>query len=190
MVDQDKPRKNPLGPTGEAVRHNVKAHRDRLNLGYAELSRRLGDLGRQIPVLGLARIEKGDRRVDADDLVALAAALEVSPATLLLPEPNSPPDQNVVVTTGLAIPAEQVWRWLCAESPVKAFTFNYDDPEGRQAALDTSLAFFGAAWPRWRRDEFARGAQRIAQLERETLGRTVTEFSKKQLEKEISRGDD
>ncbi|MFC9874340.1 helix-turn-helix domain-containing protein [Nocardia salmonicida] len=78
-------KKNPLGPTGETVRANIARHRAGLNLGYAELSRQLEALGRPIPVLGLSRIEKGERRVDADDLMALAVVLDVPPADLLLP---------------------------------------------------------------------------------------------------------
>ena len=48
------------------------ALRERTNLGYAQLSRKLKEAGRAIPELGLRRIEDGDRRVDVDDLAALA----------------------------------------------------------------------------------------------------------------------
>ena len=64
----------------------------------AELSRQLAEMGRQIPPLGLRRIESEDRRVDVDDLVALALALGVSPITLLMPETASRDD--VVKATG------------------------------------------------------------------------------------------
>ena len=75
-----------LGPTGETVRTNIQRLRRARGLGFAELSRELDRLGRTIPPLGLRRIEDGERRVDVDDLVALAAALWVSPVLLLLPE--------------------------------------------------------------------------------------------------------
>ncbi|MDO3647671.1 helix-turn-helix domain-containing protein [Nocardia mangyaensis] len=91
-------KKNPLGPTGETVRANIAHYRAGLNLGYAELSRQLEALGRPIPVLGLSRIEKGERRVDADDLMALAVALNVSVLALLVP-PSSRPDDEVVAAT-------------------------------------------------------------------------------------------
>lgn len=78
-------KRNPLGATGEAVRTNVALLRARKNLTYAELSRKLTAAGRGIPELGLRRIEDGDRRVDVDDLMALAEALEVWPITLLMP---------------------------------------------------------------------------------------------------------
>lgn len=73
----------PLGPTGEAVRANIKKIREEQNLSYAELSRRLAQVSRPMRVQGLRRIEAGERRVDVDDLVALSAALGVVPADLL-----------------------------------------------------------------------------------------------------------
>ena len=74
-----------LGPTGEHVAQTVGKFREARNLGYAALSRRLAALGRKIPPLALRRIEAGERRVDVDDLVALAVALDVTPLALLLP---------------------------------------------------------------------------------------------------------
>lgn len=58
-------------------------------LSYADLSRRLEELERPIPPLGLRHLETGARRIDVDDLVMLAIALEVPPMTLLLP-PDRP----------------------------------------------------------------------------------------------------
>jgi hypothetical protein len=52
---------------------------------FVELSERLSAAGRPIPVLGLRRIERGERRVDVDDLVALAVVFGVSPERLLRP---------------------------------------------------------------------------------------------------------
>jgi transcriptional regulator with XRE-family HTH domain len=88
----------PLGPTGETVRANIVRLRDDKNLTYAELARRTEEAGRPIPVLGLRRIENGERRVDVDDLMALAVALDVSPVTLLMPESTTAAD--VVEVTG------------------------------------------------------------------------------------------
>ena len=61
------------------VIENLKQLRDARRLTYRELADRLAAIGRPIPTLGLSRIEKGTRRVDADDLVALAIALGVNP---------------------------------------------------------------------------------------------------------------
>ncbi|MBF6286919.1 helix-turn-helix domain-containing protein [Nocardia cyriacigeorgica] len=105
-------KRNPLGPTGETVRANVARLRDELRLTYPELSRRLEDLGRPIPVLGLSRIEKGERRVDADDLVALALALGVSPITLLMPATEG--EDDPVEATGTKMGAFSFWEYLGA----------------------------------------------------------------------------
>ena len=88
-------KKSDLGPIGEHVTHTVRKFRKARGLSYAELSRRLADMGREIPSLGLRRIESGERRVDADDLVALALALDVTPLALLLPSPDDGDDRLV-----------------------------------------------------------------------------------------------
>lgn len=62
---------------------NIKRIREGQKITYVELSERLAALGRHIPVLGLRRIERGERRVDVDDLMALAAAFGVEPIRLL-----------------------------------------------------------------------------------------------------------
>ena len=113
-------KRNPLGPTGETLRANVIALRERKNLTYAQLSRKLKAAGRPIPELGLRRIEDGDRRVDVDDLVALAAALEVSPITLLMP---STADADEIAATAVgAVTALRLWQWLAAEMPLAGDT--------------------------------------------------------------------
>lgn len=113
-------KRNPLGPVGEVVCQNVKILREEQNLSLAALSRRLTELaGRTIPTLGLSRIENGERRVDADDLVALAAALGVSPVTLLLPRED--PGKPVPLAENLAAPSWQIaWRWMHGEVPLMA----------------------------------------------------------------------
>lgn len=113
-------KRNPLGQTGEAVRANLQRLRDDKNLGYAQLSRRLEQFGRPIPDLGLRRIESGDRRVDVDDLMALAAVLNVSPASLLMPNLASVTSADLVGVTGWQKPitATVVWRWLTAAQPL------------------------------------------------------------------------
>lgn len=102
-------KKNPLGPTGETVADNIK--RLRGDMQYVKLAALLADLGRPIPTLGLRKIESYERRVDADDLVALAEALGVSPVTLLMPHTNSP--DKTVAATGLgSTTAADLWHWI------------------------------------------------------------------------------
>jgi transcriptional regulator with XRE-family HTH domain len=113
-----------LGPIGVAVATNIERLRESQNLSYAELSRRLDALGRPIAPLGLTRIRERERRVDVDDLVALALALGVSPTTLLLPYSDASAEAGAadgkarVTDGGEQYPLSQVWRWFVAESPI------------------------------------------------------------------------
>lgn len=95
-----------LGPVGARTAAVIREIREQRRLKYAELSRILDGLGRPIPALGLRRIEAGERRVDVDDLVALALALEVSPLRLLLPVETSP-----LVPGGDEYSAGRIWNW-------------------------------------------------------------------------------
>ncbi|MER6361544.1 helix-turn-helix transcriptional regulator [Kitasatospora sp. NPDC001527] len=104
-------KKNPLGPTGEQVRRNVTRIREARGLTKKELSDRTSELGRPIPPLGVSRVEAGTRRVDADDLVVLAVALDVSPSSLLLPLDDAE-DVLVEVTGAGQVPASAAWDWL------------------------------------------------------------------------------
>jgi transcriptional regulator with XRE-family HTH domain len=115
-------KKSDLGPTGVSVSHNVKRLREARRLGYAELSRQLAEIGREIPPLGLRRIESGQRRVDADDLVALAVALDASPIILLMP--NSETGDESVALTGAdgGVETRRLWHWLVAEYPLTGDT--------------------------------------------------------------------
>lgn len=75
------------GGTGLIVRTNIRTLREQHRMTHADLSARLGELGRPIPVPPLRRLEVGDRRVDVDELAAFAAVFGVTPAQLLEPLP-------------------------------------------------------------------------------------------------------
>lgn len=77
--------KTSLGPAGEILRLNIKRIREGQRLTFVELAERLDAVSRPIPVLGLRRIERGERRVDVDDLLALAYAFGVPIVDLLVP---------------------------------------------------------------------------------------------------------
>lgn len=105
-------KKNPLGPTGLTVAANIKRLREEQRLTYVELSHTLSELGRPIPTLGLSRIESGQRRVDADDLMALASALGAAPNILLMP--GGYDDEETTETTGSAkpVPLKSIYYFL------------------------------------------------------------------------------
>lgn len=67
----------PIGPTGDQLRKNLVRLRALRNLTTRGLSEICTRLGRPIPPTGITRIEKGERRVDVDDLLTLASALQV-----------------------------------------------------------------------------------------------------------------
>lgn len=92
-----------LGPLGLAVIDNIKRIRAEQHLSVAALSRRLDEIGRPIAVLGLRRIESGVRRVDVDDLAALADAFSVPIEALM--------DQKVGERY-----RTQCLKWLLAEA--------------------------------------------------------------------------
>ncbi|MEA2202977.1 MAG: hypothetical protein QOI89_3690, partial [Solirubrobacteraceae bacterium] len=73
-----------LGPTGAGVAQRVNELRHARKLTLRDLAGKLRELGRPIQLSALSKIEKGQRRVDTDDLVALALALGVSPDSILL----------------------------------------------------------------------------------------------------------
>lgn len=130
-------KRNPLGPTGEVVRANIHQRREDQNLTYAQLSRRLKtETGRTIPELGLRRIEEGNRRVDTDDLVALAVALKTSPAALLMPVVGDR-TERVPVTGNTKESAEKWWLYLQA------------DPSGASVVGLSPMAFVVNAQPQW-----------------------------------------
>lgn len=132
----------PLGPTGEIVRANIVRCRGRMPV--TELSRKLRDIGRDIPPLGLRRIEEGSRRVDVDDLVAIAVALDVSPATLLVPD--SDVDERLFAYTGIdsAISGRALWNWVTGLWPLPPHP-------------PTPIKFLTRALPSWRLNELAPG---------------------------------
>lgn len=75
----------PLGSAGQQVAANIRRIREARRLTYVELSRLLAETGSSVAVLGLRRIERGERRVDVDDLVALADVLGMRPEMLWAP---------------------------------------------------------------------------------------------------------
>jgi transcriptional regulator with XRE-family HTH domain len=110
----------PIGPTRERVAENVRQLREARGMSLNELSEQLRALGRPLRENGVSKIELGSRRVDVDDLVALAVALDVSPNRLLLTAHASDDSKDMIdlvaggdptVTTATA------WRWACGDEP-------------------------------------------------------------------------
>jgi hypothetical protein len=142
--------KNPLMGSGHVVAENVDRLRVKQNLTFAALAKRLEQIGRPIPTLGLRKIVAKTRRVDVDDLVGLAVALNVSPISLLI-APAETPAHAVPVTGYLPdglVRGDVLWNWLTAQHTLP------QSPEMVAALGPVTRMMFGAyAWPAWIQDE-------------------------------------
>ncbi|WTK98740.1 helix-turn-helix domain-containing protein [Streptomyces sp. NBC_01508] len=114
-----------LGPTGRTVAANVKRLREARGLTLRALSAELRERGRPLSADALNKIENGAhqderavRRVDADDLMALATAFGVGPLALLLPVDTEAQD-TVQVTGTAAVTAHRAWQWGTGVGPVE-----------------------------------------------------------------------
>lgn len=147
------------GPVSRRVVENVKRLRAERGWSLARLSEALTAAGRPILATGLNRLEAGRRRIDVDDLIGLALALDVSPSTLLLPPTV---EGDIELTSAVAVHADVAWSWVRAQGPLD----ERDDPDGharlefQQRALPRPLRAFVAldtpAGRRWLDDEAAR----------------------------------
>lgn len=97
------------GPTAKRVAANVERIRKARQLHQKDLSARLAEVGRPMLSTVISKIERGERRVDVDDLVALALALNVSPSALLLPPTSD--NTAVQLTDTFSIASGTAWDW-------------------------------------------------------------------------------
>jgi hypothetical protein len=163
-----------VGPAGEVLAANIKRVRTAQRLGFAELSRLLADVGRPIPELGLRRIEKDERRVDFDDLLALAYVLEVCPVDLMVSNEAADDDPYQVVPTerlassGRVVPANplgsgSVRDWISGQTVV----LHRVEPPGSIFASPSVVMFDAVRWmPKARR---ASVLKNVLHLEEEDL---------------------
>ncbi len=118
-------------PVGRRVAANIRTLRNARRMSTLRLAARLAELGRPIIATGITKIEANHRRVDVDDLVALALALDVSPNRLLLPgEGGSSHFQTahgmgttsdgseLELTSVVRVPVLDAWQWATGEMPL------------------------------------------------------------------------
>lgn len=108
------------GAVATQVSRNLHELRQIRGMSLAELFARLDRLGRPILSTGLHKIEKGSRRVDVDDLVALAMALNVTPTRLLLPPVADSDGGPVELVPARAVPWEKAWAWASGHEALPA----------------------------------------------------------------------
>lgn len=119
-----------LGPTGRTVAANVKRLRGERGMTLRALSAALREAGRPLSADALNKIENGAedtgpgkggepkpvRRVDVDDLMALAVVLDVPVITLLIPGSIR---GSVRLTGGGEVAGSLAWRWAQGRVPLR-----------------------------------------------------------------------
>ncbi|QNJ90995.1 helix-turn-helix transcriptional regulator [Mycolicibacterium fluoranthenivorans] len=139
-----------IGWAGETVLHNLPRFRALRRMTLMDLAERLDELGRPMSVPTLSAVENGKRRIDVDDLVHLALALDVSPAALLMPPANGLDDSIGNPPSASDYPevrAADWWQWLRSEYPlwagptttdfeVERWRWDVNPPFGRKGPLE------------------------------------------------------
>lgn len=136
---------NPVvaGPTAQRVAKNIERVRRARGLNQRELSGLLAEYGRPMLTTVVSKIERGDRRVDVDDLIAFALALNVSPLTLLMP-----PDwgtQPVELTPETTLSSQAAWLWAQGDAPAVDFPLE----SRRIRATEEQRAAYARKWEQY-----------------------------------------
>ena len=99
---------------GEVFPHRVTQHRELRRWSKQDLTESLERIGHPLDRMAVTRLEQGNRRASVDDFLCFAAALEVPPWYLLLPDDPDAPMRvgNTVATAGA------VGAWLAGDSPL------------------------------------------------------------------------
>ena len=117
----------PIGPTGRRLAGRLRAVRQERGLTLAQLESGLAKLGRPIRLSTLSKIEKGQRLVNVDDLMALALALDVPPNLLLLPANAAV--RQVQLTHDRSMSGSEAWRYAADTSQVANVEFDRADKQ-------------------------------------------------------------
>lgn len=146
------------GPVSATVATSVQALRKSRGLSQQQLAEGLTAIGRPTLTTTIAKIEKGDRRVDVDDLVALCLVLNVSPARLLVGDGDQ--DEGVSLTSEVSVPVWRAWQWATGQHSlfVEDDDLNNPDHVRHEQAWASERPF----WVRRRQDhDLHRAASRL-----------------------------
>ncbi|MEU8891134.1 helix-turn-helix transcriptional regulator [Streptomyces sp. NPDC048442] len=100
------------GPAAAQVAKNIELIRKARQLKQKDVSDRLREAGRPMLPTVVSKVERGERRIDVDDLVAFGRALGVPPVLLLYPLGQ---DEEVEVLKGQRVPTEAALKWFVGE---------------------------------------------------------------------------
>lgn len=107
-----------------------------------DLSVKLAEVGRPMLPTVISKVERCERRIDVDDLVAFALALDVSPLVLLLPRKGTG-QEATPLTEQVEVSAANAWEWADGAKPLMR---SENDPYGHL------LRFRLDSRPDWDRD--------------------------------------
>lgn len=107
-----------LGPVGDTARYRIRKARESRGNTAVELSAMVRAIGRDLSPVAIRRIEFGARRIDVDDLVALAQVLDISPLALVLPFGESPGEEFATSEFNEERTLERWWKWAHGEEPL------------------------------------------------------------------------
>lgn len=154
LMESDETQTSPLQETiGGVLASNLRKARERRGMSVRGLSERMADLSYPVVPTGITKAEhrnpKRRRRITADELCAVALALETSPADLLAPDPDAS-FAPVWVTPARSAFGSHVARWVRGEEALHLI-----DHGGQRS--ERERAFAQAAHHhvqrRWRTDE-------------------------------------
>ena len=106
-----------VGPLGRNLIANVERICRERHLSRRQLSAELEKVGRPIPSLGLTRMMRAERRVDVDELVALAEVLGVTPHELLAPPGTGAPGKDHAAVRAAGNLVARIEQMLGADDP-------------------------------------------------------------------------
>lgn len=138
-----------IGPLGRLVGENLLRLRKLAGLSLRELSEALREAGHPVNVDGLNRAEQGKRRVDVEELVAIAVVLGVNPSALLLPPTAS---GTTTITGAGEVRTGAAWDWLDGRAPLNdsgkddgtaavAFQMRARPPDRRRFPTETAAGY-------------------------------------------------
>ncbi|OKH71949.1 hypothetical protein EB73_09730 [Mycobacterium sp. SWH-M3] len=126
--------------TSQVVGQNVARLRAAQGDTTRKLAESLKEQGVAMSGSGITEIEKGRRVVNVDQLTALAAALGVSPLTLLLPHTDAP-DTEVMLSGTSPERADDLYLWLRGERSLTDDLLDDWEREGFRRAANPSWTY-------------------------------------------------
>ncbi|WP_217169617.1 helix-turn-helix domain-containing protein [Streptomyces sp. AC512_CC834] len=120
------------GPTSTQVARNIERVRKARQLKQKDVSDRLRAVGRPMLPTVVSKVERGERRIDVDDLVSFALALNVSPLALLLP-PHGASDPYIPLTDTVETTLANAWSWAMGRRALPAAPGEKASPDKQEA---------------------------------------------------------